>query len=132
MKTKINPNKQVSVEIFVTDALVKKGTPNDDQACPVALALQRVCRKGVEIEAGYEHLTFDYVQGDVDHGYHQIATPARVAKFMAAVDECDPNDIPDEYDAEGELMPKKIPARPKAFTFKVKIPNKFLKPSFQE
>ena len=117
---KHNPEKLTTVRIEVTDRLVKTGTVNDSQDCPVARALKKVVSKNVEVEADYDDITFATEDGD----FQQIATPARVSKFMEKIDARDLDAR--DYDDDSE-----IPPLPKAFAFNLKIKNKFLKPSFR-
>lgn len=124
--SKLNPDKLIKVVIEVTASLVKSGTVNDSTDCPVASALRKVVNKAVEIDAGYEHLTFELPD------IFAIPTPAKVAKFMAKIDARDPNDIPEKYDeATDEFVPGKLPPAPKPFSFVIRLPNRFLRKGLQ-
>lgn len=118
---RVNLEKLTTVKIEVTGPLIKSGTINDFADCPVARALRKVVRKGVEVEAMNDDITLVTYDG-LEYVEQQIATPARVSKFMEKFDARDPDDHPPGF---------KLPPLPKPFSFNLKIQNKFLKPSLR-
>jgi hypothetical protein len=129
---RLNPEKLTTVKVEVTERLIKRGKVNDSFDCPFALALRKLLRKNVEVDASYEHITLTMADlSNEEATFHEesIITPARVSKFMERIDarETDPYAIEDD-----EQVPAKLPPLPKPFSINLKIKNKFLKPSLRK
>jgi hypothetical protein len=123
----MNLEKLTTVKIEVTDRLIKTGTVNDSGECPFALAVRKVVRKAVDVEAEYERIT---VMDDDSANYQEIVTPVRVSKFMEKIDARDPDNT--DFDDEDNERPAKLSPLPKAFAVNLKIKNKFLRPSLRK
>lgn len=129
---KHNPEKLTKVTIEVAQRLINKGTPNDNQLCSIALALKKVVAKNVGILAGYNFITLElpWYPGIDEVSIEQvIETPVRACNFMRKLDAHDP-DKDENYDDDGNLKVK-LPPLPKPFSFKLRIKNKFLRPSLR-
>jgi hypothetical protein len=115
---KVNPDKLTSVTIDVNEKLVKRGNVNNYLKCPIALAFKAVVHKKVDVEVMADTITLSQdAEGD-ENDTLVLDTPARAAKFI------------EKMDANDGIW-REDQVRPKPFTFKVKIPNRFLRPSLR-